>query len=292
MTERLHVEEYEQLFTLDADAFEDNVQERIEKLRDKSVIKYRTKTIRSGDMLEVEVYPVWQTALKGKRVVKSTSRKAQKNLDNKNAQKHLARLLTANFDKRHIWLTLTYPNGSMPADLERAKKDIENYIRRVKRYVKKNGLEELKYVYVTEFGEARVHHHIIMNLEDRDIAESLWIKGGRTQSRRLQPDDFGLTGMAKYITKQKRKAYAKKYVASKNLKKPVITVAETKITRRKAEKLAREENLAQEVFEKLYKNYSFKDMEAKYSPYTSGVYLYTRMTKIEPIQNQKTKRRE
>lgn len=297
MIDKFNTDQYEDLFRLESSAFEDNVQDKIEKLRDKSVIKYRTKTIRSGNVLEVEVYPIWQTPLTGKRVVKNTSRKAQTNLNNKNAQKRLTRLLNANFDERHIWLTLTYPNGAMPADPERAKKDMENYIRRVKRHVKKCGLPELKYVYVTEFGEARVHHHIIMNLEDRDAAESMWKNGGRIQSRRLQPDDFGLAGMARYITKQKRKAHAKKYVASKNLDSPIITVSETKITRRKAEKLAREENLAQEAFEKLYKGYCFKEMETKYSAYTSGVYLYARMTSIKPVNckrknKRKTKRRE
>lgn len=283
MIEKLHVEQYEEIFQLDK-AYEDNVQERIEKLRDKTVIKYRTKTIRSGDMLEVEVYPIWKTALKGKRIVKKKAiRETQCNLHNKNRQKQLARLLNVNFDERHIWLTLTYPTGSMPADPERAKKDMENYIRRVKRYMKKRDLPDLKYVYVTEFGEGRVHHHIIMSLEDRDAAEKLWIKGGRTQSRRLQPDDFGLTGMAKYITKEKKKAYAKRYVTSKNLKQPVITVADTKITRRKAEKIAREENLAQEEFEKLYKGYCFKDMEAKYSQFVAGAYLYVRMKRIDDV---------
>ena len=70
---------------------------------------------------------------------------------------------------------------------------MQNYIRRLKRYIKNNHLPELKYVYVTEFeedkkkGKIRVHHHIILNFRDRDKAEEMWDKGGITNARKLQP---------------------------------------------------------------------------------------------------------
>lgn len=285
---KLHSEMYEDLFQIE-EQFEDNVQERIEKLRDKQIIKYRMKTIKSGDVLECEIYPIWKTVTPGTRVaVEKASRKAQKNLNDRNAQKHLVRLINTNFTKDDIWATFTYEDGKVPASPEAAKKDMQNYIRRAKRHMKKHGLGELKYVYVTEFtrnGEKiRVHHHIVMNLRDRDAAEAIWQNGAYTHTRRLQPNDFGLTGLAKYITKEKHntkvRETSKRYSVSRNLKQPTITVADSKITRRRVEKIAQHDVDPQQFFEAVYKDYTFKNMDVKYSHYVSGAYLYAQLKKF------------
>lgn len=287
--------DYEELYEIDSSTYEDSVEERIERLRDKQIIKYRTKTIKSGDMLECEIYPIWRVGGGGKREKKAKdTRAAQNNLNNKNAVKHLIRIVNTNFTKKDIWLTLTYSDGRLPTDVEQAKKDMQNYIRRVKRHMKKLELGELKYVYVTEFddttkGKVRIHHHIIMNFNDRDMAEQLWSGGGRTQARRLQPNDFGLEGLARYITKQRKGANTKRYTISRNMKQPKVTIADSKITRRKAEKIATEENIAHEIFQKMYKGYKFNDLTVKYSQFVSGAYLYVRMKRIEdsPIEQKR-----
>lgn len=287
-------ENYEEIFSLDESSFTDNLQERIERLRDKQVSKYRVKTIRSGEMLECEIYPLWQTG--GKRSgKKNDSRFSQSKLNEKNAKKHLIRLVNTNFTKKDIWITLTYQYNRLPADIQQAKKDMQNYIRRLKRHIKKKNLPDLKYVYVTEYqGEGgkskRVHHHMITNFPDRDMAEELWNGGGRTQSRRLQPDDFGLEGLTRYITKEKSGDNQKRYTVSRNLKQPKITIADSKMTRRRAEKIATEENMAHEVFEKMYQHYKFNDMEVTYSPYHPGAYLYVRMKRIAPKKDNKKRR--
>lgn len=295
---KYNVENYEDLFVINESNFTDSIEERIEKLRDKQVSKYRVKTIKSGEMLECEIYPIWN-APAGKRAKKEKDiRQSQTNLNDKNTKKHLIRLVNTNFTKQDIWITLTYQNGHLPADIEQAKKDMQNYIRRLKRYIKKNELPELKYVYVTEYQDAdnkkkkRVHHHMICNFADRDVAEELWNGGGRTQTRRLQPDDFGFEGLARYIAKDKSETTIKRYTPSRNLKQPKITVADSKVTRRRAEKIANEENMAHEVFEKLYAGYKFNDMEVKYSPYVSGAYIYVRMKQIEPKKQQRRRRQD
>jgi len=151
---------------------------------------------------------------------------------------------------------------------------------------------------VTEYQDAegkkkkRVHHHMIMNFADRDVAEELWNGGGRTQTRRLQPDDFGLEGLTRYITKEKSGSNQKRYTASRNLKQPKVTIADSKVTRRRAEKIATEENMAHELFEKLYAGYKFNDMEVKYSPYVAGAYIYVRMKQIEPKKERRRKRQD
>lgn len=267
---------------------EDNHEERIESLRDKDIMKYRIKTIKSGEMLECEIYPLWITNKRGKRKDKMNStRLAQKNLNDKNTKKHIIRLTNTNFTSEDIWATFTYDKEHLPEDDDQANKNMQNYLRRVKRYIKKNDLPDLKYIYVTEYeddekkGKKRVHHHIVMNLRDRDAAEKIWDKGGRTHSRRLQPDDYGLEGLARYITKDFKSS--KRYTTSKNLIKPTVSIADSKMTRKKAEKIAKKPDMANDIFQKLYPNYQFKDLSIKYSDFVSGAYLYVRMRKSKPM---------
>lgn len=277
------VDNYEELYTM---PLEDNREEQIEALRDKDIKKYRVKTIKSGEMLECEIYPIWKTGKKdNRREKKKPSREAQKNLNEKNTKKNVIRLINTNFISEDIWATFTYDNENLPDNPEQAKKDMQNYIRRLNRHIKKNNLPTLKYIYVTEYeedekkGKKRVHHHIIMNYRDRNTAEEMWDKGGRTNARRLQPDDYGLEGLARYITKDPKNS--KRYTTSRNLEKPKITIADSKMTKRKAEKIANDPNLASGIFQKLYEGYIFKDINIKYSDFVSGAYLYVRMRQME-----------
>lgn len=258
---------------------QEDYQYHLEMLRDKNLLRYRVKTIKSGPILECEIYPIWKTprAYSSKR--KNATRKAQERLNIKNAKKKLTRLINTNFSEKDIWATFTYSKESLPASMDEAKKDMVNYIRRLSRYIKKNNLEPLKYIYVTECGKKRVHHHIIMNFPDREKAEEIWDKPGRKQTRRLQPDDHGLEGLARYIGKGPADKNEKKYTCSKNLTKPTITTADTKLTKRKAEELARNPGLAAEVFENLYKGYGYLDMKVSFSDFVPGAYIYTKMKK-------------
>lgn len=259
--------------------YEDNSQERIEELRNKDIAKYRMKTIKSGDILECEIYPIWKTNNKDRAQKAKKSRDAQKNLNNKNTLKNLIRLLNANFTSQDIWATFTYDNEHLPSTIEEAQKDMQNYIRRLKTYVKRNNLEELKYIYVTEYrkteNKVRVHHHIVLNFKDRDKAEQIWKGGSRTQTRRLQPDELGLEGLARYILKDPKGS--KRYVVSKNLTKPIITVADSKMTRGRVNKIVERRIDAISLFQKIYKGYSFTDMKIFFSEYVAGAYLYIRM---------------
>ena len=284
------INNYEDIYTV-----EDSREEKIEALRDRDIKKYRIKTIRSGEMLESEIYPIWNTnksSIRGEK--KNASRKAQQNLNEKNTKKKIIRLINTNFTREDIWATFTYNNENLPKDPIQAKKDMQNYIRRLKRHIKKHNLTDLKYIYVTEYeedekkGKKRVHHHIVMNFRDRDIAEKMWHKGGRTHSRRLQPDDYGLEGLARYIIKDPKSS--KRYTTSRNLDKPKITIADSRMTKRKAEKIARDQNVASYIFEKLYKGYTFKDISVYYSDFVSGAYMYVRMKKMDKSQQQNAKR--
>lgn len=263
-----------------------STEEKIEELRATGKkYKYIVKTIQSGDMLESEIYPVYEKRKDvPRREKEKLSKEIQEKLNEKNAKKKYVRIVNTNFTKNDLMVTLTYQDKYLPTE-KQAKKDVVNYLNRIKRYRKKMGLEELKYVYVLEFVDEavqhkskkiRVHHHIIMNAMDRDIAEDIWGKG-RAEAKRLQPDEFGLEGMARYMVKDSR---GKRWYGSRNLKKPTVKRAITKLTKRRAEKLALNENMHEEIFEALYSNkYKFNDCNTFISDITGGFYLYCRMRK-------------
>lgn len=263
---------------------EEENEARLSVLEDRHIIKYRAKTIKSGNVLEVEIYPIWDTHTSTTRARRTKeSRDAQKRLNHKNATKNVIRLVNANFTDSDFWGTFTYESRKLPKSLPDAQKEMSKFIRRLKYHAERKGYPPLKYVYVTEFendaqkSKIRVHHHIVTNFPDRDVMEDLWKNGGRNNTRRLVADDSGYEGLSRYIMKDPKGA--KRYVASKNLTKPQITIADCKFTRRKVNRLYAEKIDRRAVFEKLYKGYQMTQFYGKTSEYVSGAYLYVKMKK-------------
>ncbi|GEQ22253.1 hypothetical protein CBU02nite_27590 [Clostridium butyricum] len=254
-------------------------QDKIEDLRMNNRYTYIVKTTTSGNLVESEVYPVYKCRHDIPRAKeRKESRELQKKLNDKNSKKRAFRLIQNNFDSGDLFIELSYDGDFVPDEI-RARKDIKNYIERLRRYRRKHGLPELKYIYSIGFGESegkkiRIHHHIIINKMDRDIAEKLWGMG-RANSKRLQPDSG--TGWfeeaSKYIAKQGKRRWA----GSKNLKKPKVTTNRTRLTKRKVEKLVKEVNSFKEKFEGIYQNCDYRDTKIFYSDIVSGFYIYTRM---------------
>lgn len=250
---------------------------------------YRTKTIRSGSIIECEVYPIWKRSY-ARGIRQRRTRAAQQKQNHKNSIKHLAWLLNTNFTENDIWLTVTYSDDRLPKNDEQAYRDTVNYIRRLRRAAAKAKVTPLKYIIVTETHDedgkpVRVHHHLVINFPDRDIAERLWQGGGRTQSRRLQPDENGLTGLAVYISKQKTpprkgRSVNRRWRGSKNLKKPDVTVSDTQISRRAVKKILRmTDDERCTYFERLYRKNCYKCTEVRitYSTVVTGAYIHIKM---------------
>lgn len=258
----------------------------LQSLNDPHIVKYRAKTIKSGNVLEVEVYPIWDTHTSTSRARKTKeSREAQKRLNYKNAVKSVVRLINTNFTDSDFWATFTYDNAHLPKTYKQAQHEVAKFLRRLNHYGKTHHFAPLKYVYWTEFendekkGKHRIHHHIVTNFADRDIMEDLWGNGGRNNVRRLVADESGYEGMARYCMKDPKGL--KRYVASKNLKKPQITISDTKFTRRKVNRIFYEKVDPTAVFENLYKGYQMTNINKKTSEYTTGAYLYIKMRRKE-----------
>ena len=105
----------------------------------------REKRTQSGPLLEVDIYPVWSD---GRRVPtrepksKVTSA-AQQRYNDEQAVKRIVRLVNANFDKTDYWMHPTYFQDTAPQDEQQARRDLVNYIRRV-RDRRKKALQEAK----------------------------------------------------------------------------------------------------------------------------------------------------
>jgi len=285
------IDSYEQL----------TIDDILESMRAKG-LAYLGKTILSGDILEVSIYPenpVWKSKESEERAKASLpTRKEQQNLNHRNTRLRISRLIHCNFTNNDIWVTFTYSPENMPEDIKRANEHLKNYFDRLRRYLKKNNLPDLKYIYVTEHvvneatGKLHVHHHVVMNVNDRDAAETIWTMGGRTHSRRLQPDvDGSLEGLARYIakpeTKEGNRKGAKSYAFSKNLTKPKIDRApgrlpgtRYKLSKKRVTEMATSEQKAIAVFEEHYPDFKLIDQPiVKFSDYTAGAFIYARMVK-------------
>ena len=245
----------------------------------------REKKYRCGKYLKVELYHISKMEQrKSRKRKKKESRKEQKNLNAKNARKKLRRLLNANFDNKDLIIHLTYDNSNIPKDEERAIRDRENYIRRLKNYRKRNNLPELKYIAVLEYKEAtedkrtrtRIHHHIVISGMDRDKAEELWGKG-RANADRLQPNELGFEELANYISKDPKGK--KRYSPSRNIIIPEAEINDYKYSYKKTWDLSR--NGTREEFEMLYPGYVYTTHEVQVNEINAGTYIYIKMRKLE-----------
>ena len=260
---------------------------------------YRVKTIKSGPMLEAEIYPIWNTAPKGIKELekeRKPTRRAQQNLNDKNAKKTFKRYLHTNFTVADIWMTFTYKAKYLPRTIKEAQSDMVNLLRRLKRLLQKYGVnvDLLKYLYVIEGDDdgkgRRLHQHVVVNLTkivpdelkarmwDISFFRTLW-KKGYVSLRPLEFDEFGAEGLAQYSMKDPKGA--KRWGGSRNLKRPKEYIADTKISKKKISVLAKEEWMHEEFFEKLYKGYVFTDSEVYHSEYVTGAYIYVRMRDVK-----------
>ena len=235
---------------------------------------YRAKIVEAGEYKEIELYPMYKRSYaKGER--KKVTGLYQGLVNKNNSAKKLVRLLNTNFQEGDLWLDFTYEYKPTPQE---AKREILNYIRRVRRK-----FPTVKYVYTTEIGKratGRGHHHFICNLgiEHRQTLEDMWKKGKRIRSRRLYKSLHGFTEVASYFSKKSEEIY-RTYTCSKNLAKPKIEIRDGLIGKRAIENLSRNYELAYEKIQntKALRDYKITSLEIQNSDFVAGSYVYIKM---------------
>ena len=255
-------------------------------LRHGELLCYRTRRVIAGPMMYLYVYPVARRAL-GKRSREKlgrATREAQERVNRRRNMDRLEQYMHANFDTNDLFLTMTYDDDSMPADLSEVRRDVKNYLARL-RYRAKRAGRELKYIYVIELSERRDedpnsrerwHVHMVLSGADRDTAEDAW-PYGYGNSRRLQDSKERFTGIAKYMLK--RRASWRTWEKTRNLVRPVERITDRQPSRRRVAMIARDVRQAgKEIFEKLYPDWELiEDADVRVSDYVPGAYIYARM---------------
>ena len=212
---------------------------------------YRTTTTIAGDILVAEIYSAWGRERRGQ------ARAAKKNLTPERIQRYnteraklrLELLMNENFTAEDQSLTLTYTQAPTEREI---RKDVKNFIERIRRERKKRGLPEMKYVYAIESerdGKAKqMHCHIVMSGGiDRREVEQIWRKGSQARGfancDELQPEKEGLRKLAFYIYDQNRGKKGQKskrhYSCSKNLREPKVRSSMSKVSNAKVRRMAR-----------------------------------------------------
>ena len=237
---------------------------------------YRTRTIKAGPRLEVEIFPIFgrETAGRARRAKQNLTPEAVQRNNEERSRRKLIQLIDGNFDERDIHLTLTYLGK--PPKYEQAQADVKNFLRAVKRKREKAAMEPLKYIYTIEGNDdgtrERIHVHMVMNGGiDREELEAIRGKG-YANADHLQPNENGLEALARYITKQQKNR--RKWARSRNLKKPKQRTSDTKVSNARVKRLAVDfPNSAKEIMEKLYPEYIHVKTVMRYSDVVDGAYI-------------------
>ena len=230
-----------------------------------------------GEYMDADIYPVFQKPGARRKRCKPTS-EIQAKLNQRNAEKKLTRLVHNNFTENDIALHLTYRNGEEPENEADALRVLGNFIKRLKRRYKKAG-KELKYISCTEYGKktGRVHHHLIINGGyDRDEIEKLWGRG-YANSKRLQFEEDGVTGLAHYIAKDKH--FFKRWNQSRNLDIPEAAQYDGQLNMDDIAEIkeAIDSKNAYQYFEERYPDFELVEAVYTQNNINRGIYIHFEM---------------
>ena len=202
------------------------------------VMPYVEKKILSGDLLEVKRYFSTKGNTNSRADKEKASDERQIMANEKEAERWLVRKINTNFSakKNDLFVTLTYADD---VEEDEARQDFKNFIRRLRRYCKKNKIE-LRYAGTTE-KQSKWHHHIILSNIPLEELNQIWGKGRVTASILNPTNNFEdlAAYLAKHVKspkgdpngeniKEARKKFKRRWVFSRNLKNPIVTVKEIK----------------------------------------------------------------
>ena len=252
----------------------------------KPVLYYKTRTIRSGRMTEVEIYPVFSWGYRRQASKARPTAQAQRKVNDRNAQKRFHRLAACNFQEGVDYaMTLTY-EGAAPADERQLDRDLRNYLARVNRARKKQGLPKARCMGVKQTGDknGRLHHHILISGGiSRDEMERLW-GHGYANCDRLQHGKGGLIAMVKYMTRGFQDVRAQgrhRYFYTRNLVQPKVTESRTKVSIRMAERIRQDaDQYGESTLIRKYPGHQLEDIQIYQTDWMPGAYIYARMRRL------------
>ncbi len=251
-------------------------------IREKTYYCQGTSESKKPDYIEIDMFPFYEFKYKPQRSgKKNVTSPKQKKLNNKNSRRYFRLLAKSNFGQNDYHLTLSYTEDNLPLSVPEAEKEVQKFIRRLKRVYKKAD-KLLKYIYITEEGakKARLHHHLLVNAEagvDRNAIEKAWGKG-YANSVRIQLEHGGIDGLVTYLSKDPKGR--KTYISSRNLIKPQESVSDTKTSRKQFKQLTlwpEDCEDMQKHFEQKHSAYKLINVEKYYNEITCEWYIRAKM---------------
>lgn len=272
----------------------------------------RTVTWRAGRSLEVACFPITGGNREARREAKRRrTSPAMAKVNARNAERHTMRLIEENFAEGCAVVTGTYAYPSagdygmmdvaalgreyerrrLPWEMERVRRDVRNWIARLRRRVAKVGgkpARDFKWLVRIEEGAeppvagipAKFHFHAVVDGPglDNETVKALWEeRHGRAHVDGLSLKDDGAARLARYFCKQKRGG--RWMTHSRNLKIVQPRVSDRKLSRRRLSRVAADVMRdGKAIMEKLYPGYRIAEPPVvRYSDFVSGAYVYVRM---------------
>ena len=188
---------------------------------------YVMETVKCGKIIEIRKYYSSRYGKPGRGRAQRMQETPEdmKLINEQNAERKLRQLLNANFKENDLHIVLTYRKGFRPSP-SAARLNLDKFMRKLRASCAAAD-EELRYIAVTEYKKAAIHHHlVIQNMDIRRIT-ALW-EFGRVLFTPL--DGSGqYKALAEYLIKETRETFRsanppskKRWNASKNLIKPKV----------------------------------------------------------------------
>ena len=257
------------------------------------VLKQKAIVYDMPGMVEIDVC-AHKKIRRGGRVIWGATKESQKRVNMMQRKRYVTRLVNLNFDNRSVMLELHYENGMYPDSMIEAKRDMQNYIRRIKRLFKKAGAE-LKYIYCTEMGEesGRIHHHMIVSGGvSKEALLKTWKGSRRNYAAYLEFTENGYTDLAVYYAKKgNAEKYERTYTTSQNLVKPEPLPEEDREARAFSRVFTKkncqnfyEHNYTNEEIGRMFPGYKLcEGWTCNYNPYDHTYYMHMRLLKTNAM---------
>ena len=254
------------------------------------------------DFLDVLICPTRYTDQPQRKKKSKKTSLAQAKINFKNAKRKLKRIIECNFTSYDYWVYVTYNDDNMPKNIKEAEYELELYIDRLRDPYKAKGAD-LKFVYVTETGKGRIHHHILLNncIPQKILVEkwgkyvhkgNYYIPIGKVRVKHLRDNYITKTGyksvsdVAGYMTKELSlydgMKYRHKWHSSRNLTKAWKSVNLTKISKKQFKTLIAapvDSEYVQTLISRLHPGYTLEGkIEKSIGEYMSSIFYQLRKT--------------
>ncbi len=205
--------------------------------------KWVIRTYKSGRVIEKSKFWVPKQVQVRRGRVKGSTSAAKRDSNAKSAVRVLARILNCNCVGGDILLTVKFDDAHLPCDHKSADKAVENFMRRLKRAMKKLGREVRAVIVPSDMdGETgrsvRAHAHIVLMGSGIRFDEGKWLVGDKplqeiwgNGSAYAEPlhDQADYTPLAVYLMRQARRGEdEKKWTRTRNLREPEIRESEAR----------------------------------------------------------------